>query len=130
MGVQPPTTQPTASGCAAGVPSISEISSQSSDEDIRGMRKRRRVGEGDTQTLPSSSLVRYHSAHLPVQQLDQPPSESSGTEGAELAVVPDPEVLRKIALEKANRNPQAVPKVSSKLRKELVSSVCCYNVLF
>ena len=118
-GGQPQSTQPRThrgNDRLAHVPSISEISSsQSSDEDLRLRRP---------PVLPSS-LLRSHSACLPVQRLDQPTSESSGTDGTDQAVVPDPERQRQAALERANRNPQAVPKAPSRLRKELV----CHNAI-
>ena len=104
---------------AVAVPSISEISSQSSDEDTGRRRRRRGVGdEGEVSVPQASSLVSsFRSANVPLHCLE--PSESSGTETEH--IVPSPATERKLALEKANKNPQVPPKMPAHLKRALVS---------
>ena len=98
------------------VPSISEISSQSSDEEGRRGRVR------DMQVPGTSGLFQQHrAAAAPPQQLDLPSESSGGETTTTESIVPDPEMLRNIALQRAERKPQIVPKIPSRLKKELVS---------
>ena len=111
------------------VPSISEISSQSSDEDVAGRHSRSRRGGGGASTdgrVPSS-LMQSHSASLREQVLTQSESSSSET-NTDCAMVPDKERLKQYYLDKANKTTAKVPKIPSRIKKEMVYNyICCTN---
>ena len=116
------------------VPSISELSSQSSDEDTAGRRRGRR--EGGSSVVPTSSLVTSTSSAsqraqgLREQELSQTDSSGGETTATELAaVVPDPETLRRLYLERADRTVARVPKIPSQLKKSVVRPLLAISVL-
>ena len=100
------------------VPTISDASSQSSDEDMAG-RRRRRGGlgsEGESRSVPTSSLV--WSVSLREQALTHTDSSSGETTATELAAtVPDPETMKRLYLERAERTVAKVPKMPSRIKK-------------
>ena len=101
------------------VPSISELSSQSSDEDTNYRRRRGRgVGDGDT-SVPQSSLVHSFSTQLREQALSE--SSDGETTTSEPNVVPDLEAMKRARIEKANRTEAMVPKIPSHLKKTVVT---------
>ena len=100
------------------VPFISEQSGLSSDEDMMGQSRirRGRTSEEESRCLPPSTLIHSLSAPLKNQELTQ--SESSSDEI--VGVVPDPEMMRRLELQRANRTPAKVPKIPSQLKKSMV----------
>ena len=104
------------------VPTLSELSSQSSDEDRRVSQRRAAWRRDGDHVFQVSSLTTSHSAsHCSEHQLTASDSSSENTTDRELqGVVPDPETLKQVFLSRANKTPAKVPKMPSHLKKQMV----------